>query len=137
MSTGGPTSPAASVYAMDTVVGRADPTSCHEDGVMLLRDIGLMPALDDVHQQLERLLEAGPSSLTVDLTGVEVTSTTVAALLWVRRRCRARGVTVIIRGYGRRSVEVLRRIGFVDAGHRPRGMPASAGPGESWMGGHA
>lgn len=108
---------------MDTVVGSPGETSSYAEVVLLLRDIGLTPALEDIHEQLERLLEAGPSSLTVDLTGVEVTSATVAALLWVRRRCRARGVTVAIRGHSRRSTEVLKRIGFVDAAHRPKVMP--------------
>ena len=135
--TGDPSSTAASVYVMDTVVGRPETTSCHEEVVLLLRDMGLMPALEDVHQQLEHLLEAGPSSLTVDLTGVEVNSTAVAALLWVRRRCGSRGVTLGILGYSRRSVGVLRRIGFVDAGDRAKVMPASPGPGHSSFWGHA
>jgi hypothetical protein len=82
-------------------------------------------------------LEAGPSSLTVDLKGVEITSSTVAALLWVRRRCGARGVTVAIRGHSRRGVEVLKRIGFVDAGHRPKVLAAPAGPGDSSIWGQA
>ena len=125
------------MYVMETVVGRPETTWCHEGVVLLLTDMGLMPALEGIHQELERLLEAGPSSLTVDLTGVEVNSTAVATLLWVRRRCGARGVTVGVRGYSRRSVEVLGRIGFVDAGHRVKGMPASTGLGDTSIGGPA
>lgn len=89
------------------------------DVVLLLRDTGLMDALDDVHKQLESLLETGPSLLTVDMSGVDVTSTTVAALLWVKRRCSARGVEVALRRPARRSIDMLKRIGFVDVGRRP------------------
>jgi anti-anti-sigma regulatory factor len=116
---------------MDMVASEPDAPSRSDEVVLLLRDRGLVRALEDVHQQLERLLDAGPSSLTVDLTGVDVTSTTVAALLWVKRRCAARGVEVAIRGHSRRSVEVLKRIGFVDAGGRLTGIPVSSGLGDA------
>ncbi len=95
--------------------------------VLLLRENGL-GALDDVHEQVESILETGPRSLTVDMSGVAVTSTTVAALLWVKRRCAARSVEVALRGHLRRDVSVLKRIGFVDADRRPTVVRAPFGP---------
>ena len=119
-SFGDPSSSAVTVCVMDSSAGSGwDSTSGPGEVVLLFRDTGLMRALEDVHTHLESLLETGPRSLTVDLSGVVVTSTTVAALLWVKRRCAARGVEVALRGTSRRSVTMLKRIGFVEAGHRP------------------
>lgn len=105
---------------MDTPVdpGR-DSTSRDDKAVTLLQVTDLLNVRDAVTRQVETLLESGPRSLAVELSGVDVTSTTVTALLWVRRRCAARGVEVALLGPPRRSVRMLKGIGFVDAGQRP------------------
>lgn len=107
------------------------PTSRPDKAVTFLRETDLMCSRDDVTKQVEMLLETGPRSLAVDLSGVDVTSTTVTALLWVKRRCAARGVEVALLGPARRSVHTLKGIGFVDAGQRPtilRSPPGHSGP---------
>lgn len=85
---------------------------------MQMRDADLMRVLDDVERGLDSLLERGPRTMVVDMSGVaRLSSTTIAALLWVRRRCAARGVDVIVRGASPRHRALLRRIGL-------RGAPA-------------
>jgi anti-anti-sigma regulatory factor len=81
--------------------------------VLPLRDAGLMLVLNEVELRLDSLLAGGPRVLVVDLSGVRrLSSTTIAALLWVRRRCSERGVDVLVCGASRRQVDMLRRIGL-------------------------
>ena len=82
--------------------------------VVQLRDTGLAHVLDDVQRRLELVLKEGPRTLVVDMSAVaQVSSTTIAALLWIRRRCSARGIEVLLRRPSRRSLEALERVGLL------------------------
>jgi anti-anti-sigma factor len=82
-------------------------------------DAGLMHMLDAVQIRVETLLETAPRLLVVDLGGLaRLSSTAVAALLWVRRRCLARGVAFAVTNPSRRTATVLERIGFLDDVHQ-------------------
>jgi anti-anti-sigma factor len=70
--------------------------------------------LADVQHQMENALREGPRSLVVDMSAVrEPTSTTIAALLWIKRQCSARGIETLLRAPSRRTLEVLDRVGLL------------------------
>lgn len=86
------------------------------EAVVRLCDAGLQRGLDDLQERLDFLLEQGPSTLVVDMSDVgHVSSTTVTALLWVRRRCSERSVHMVLRPPPHRSFNRLVRIGLLDA----------------------
>lgn len=100
--------------------------------VLPMRDAALMPALEDVEQRLEALLESGPRTLVIDMSHVvRLSSTSVAALLWVRRRCSARGVDVVVIAPSRHHMDLLRRIGLRGA---PVAEPLHVWVLSSWIG---
>jgi hypothetical protein len=74
---------------------------------------GVVTTFADVDVQLDRLLEGGAVWLTIDMSGVDVTSTTVAVLLCVKRRCAARGVVLTLRDPSSSRLGVLKCIGLV------------------------
>lgn len=83
---------------------------------MSLDDDCLRQGITDLRWRLGRLLAGGQSTLVVDVSGLDrMSSTTLAALLWVKRRCRARRVGVVVREPSRHSLEQLRRTGLMDA----------------------
>jgi ABC-type transporter Mla MlaB component len=103
-----------------------DPTDSYHAGevVVQLREPDPMHALDDVQWRFNSLLEQGARTLVVDLSQVgQLSSTTIAALLWVMRRCSARGVKVVLREPSRRSVTTLARIGLGTLGHPAGEIP--------------
>jgi anti-anti-sigma factor len=83
--------------------------------VLLLGEAGLSQAFDDdLRRRLDMALEMGPRVVVVDMSAIrQVSSTTVAALLWVKRRCSAREVEVLLRGPSRRTLDTLRRVGLL------------------------
>lgn len=69
--------------------------------------------IDEVQRQVDVLLEGGPRTLVVDMPeGVSLSSSTIAALMWVRRRASTRGVELILGEADRRVVETLLRSGL-------------------------
>jgi hypothetical protein len=61
--------------------------------VVTISDETLLETLADLRWRLSVLLEPGPSRLLLDLSEVRrVSSATIAVLLWVKKRCRARSV---------------------------------------------
>jgi anti-anti-sigma factor len=83
--------------------------------VLELRGPGLH-RLDEVQQQVDVLLEHAPRTLVVDLSkALHTSSSTIAALMCVRRRASARGVNVVLRAADRRLVDTLERSGLLDA----------------------
>jgi len=114
--------PRCSCHAPPVVGGGEEETV---DGLRVLerRDDVLVVALDDddllrglvdlQHHLGEVLGGAGPRTLVVDLGGVRLlSSATIGVLLRTRRRCRARGGRVVLRGLSRPSRDVLRRTGL-------------------------
>lgn len=97
------------------------------DAVVLhLRGSGLSPVLDDVQEQLDAALVEAPRVLVVDLSAVgRISSTTVAALLWIKRCCAARAVDVHLRSPSRRCREAMDRVGLLGVLElEPAGVPA-------------
>jgi anti-anti-sigma factor len=81
--------------------------------VIEIGDADVVSALRDLRWRLPVLLDSGPRTVVVDLSEMaQLSSATVAVLLWIKRRCRSRGVVVVLRRPSRRSVEVLRRTGL-------------------------
>lgn len=84
--------------------------------VVPLDNLGLTHTLNDLERRLDLALAGGPRTLLLDMSAVvHVSSTTIAALLWTRRRCSSRGVEVVLRNPSRRCLEALRRAGLLDA----------------------
>ena len=82
--------------------------------VLELGDTDAMPVLEDVQRRVDALLELGPRTLVVDMSElVDLSSSTIAALMWVRRRASTRGVDVVLSAADRRLVETLRRSGLL------------------------
>lgn len=68
----------------------------------------------DFARRLEAALATRPRVLVLDMTEVrQVSSTTVAMLLWTRRLCAAQGVGVIVGQPSRRCRETLDRTGLL------------------------
>ncbi len=80
-----------------------------------LRDLPLGRALDDLDLQLEDAFNQCPRTVVVDISAVPpASSTTISALLWVRRRCSAQGIEMLLKRPSRRSVETLTRVGVLE-----------------------
>lgn len=82
------------------------------------------------------LLEPGPTTLVLDLSGVRrLSSEGIDRLLWLRRRCLDRAVSVVLRAPSRHSVALLRRTGLLGLltieGSEPRVRSSGRGA-ERW-----
>lgn len=99
--------------------------------VLELQCSGQVDRLDEVQRRVDALLEHGPRTLVVDLSeGVLPSSSTISALMWVRRRASARGVEMVLGDADRRVVETLLRSGVIGALalKPPAGSSAPSGP---------
>lgn len=79
---------------------------------------GGLETLDDLDRRLDAALDvvAGDPlpTLALDMSTVGCpSSSTIAALLWTRRRCAARGVRLVLRGMSRRCQSMLERAGML------------------------
>ncbi|MDF1605796.1 STAS domain-containing protein [Nocardioides sp. YIM 152315] len=82
--------------------------------VVRLTNAGLVDVLDDLDRRLDVALSSGPRSLVLDMSVIgQVSSTTIAALLWARRRCSSRGVELLLQHPSRRCRAALERIGLL------------------------
>jgi anti-anti-sigma regulatory factor len=96
--------------------GWSDPSLPGREVVVELGDTNASDALHDLKFRLPRLLRGSPGTLIVDLSEMtQPSSATVAALLWLKGRCRSRNVAVLLRKPSRRSLEMLRRTGLLRA----------------------
>lgn len=128
-----PASPGAPVHGgVD-----ANPSSTNHEIVVQLSDADVAYALRELIRRLPALLSCGRGTIVIDVSGMtQLSSATVAALLWIRRRCRSHGMVVVLRHPSRKSVEMLRRTGLQGAlpveqqdGERPSGRAAASPPG--------
>jgi anti-anti-sigma regulatory factor len=105
-----------------TKVGTGALEARNSDHVIHLENTGLIPVLDDVLRRLDTILAAGPGLVVVDMSKLgRPSSTTIAALLWIKRRCGLRGVLVQLRSPSRECASLLWRVGLMDAsGDVPR-----------------
>jgi anti-anti-sigma regulatory factor len=95
---------------VETVVHRSQRTL----GVRL-REESLLQGLSDLRWQLVQLLRDGHGAVVIDIGGVDrLSSGTVAALLWVKRSCLARGVDMTVVNASGRNLEVMRRCGLLE-----------------------
>jgi anti-anti-sigma factor len=77
---------------------------------------GLKTALGDLEHRVEAALATGPRAVVLDMGAVErVSSTTVAMLLWARRRCAFQGVEVVLRHPSPHCREAIERTGLLKA----------------------
>lgn len=84
-----------------------------DEVTILLSDALLAEGLADVRWLLHDALLAGARRLIVDLSRVQVlSSTAVASFLWAHRTCRARGGAVVLRGPNKRTEDLLLRTGL-------------------------
>jgi anti-anti-sigma factor len=78
-----------------------------------LADDSLLGGLTDLRWRLDELLPARSTTLVVDISGLsQLSSATLAGLIWAQRRCRARGGAVVLQGANRRSRQMLARTGL-------------------------
>ena len=101
---------------MSRATRAVDPDSLDAQGdevTIRLDDDMLADGLADVRWLLHDALLAGARRLVVDLSRVQVlSSTAVASFLWAHRTCRARGGAVVLRGPNRRTEDLLHRTGL-------------------------
>lgn len=73
-----------------------------------------MGALDDLEFSLAAALAEAPLTLAIDMSRVSrLSSTTVAALLWIRRCATARGIDVVLRNASASTVDTMQRTGLI------------------------
>lgn len=89
--------------------------SLHDDLVVSLDDENLLRILSDLRWHLDELLAGRPPVLVVDISGLsQLSSATLAVLLWAQRGCRSRGGGVLVRGPNKRCRDMLARTGLID-----------------------
>ncbi len=81
--------------------------------VVVLADASLLHGLSEIKGRLSDTTGGGTEVLVLDLTDLDrLSSATLAAMLWARRTCAARGGRVVVRGPNRRCRDVLTRTGL-------------------------
>jgi anti-anti-sigma regulatory factor len=81
--------------------------------VVVLDDEAVAQGLTDLRSRLSDVLSRGDARLVVDVSGLDrISSSVVAALLWAKRKCVARGVDVVVRGSAGQSLGLLTRTGL-------------------------
>lgn len=81
--------------------------------VVPFADATCLRAIHSLRWRLPEMLAGGPEAVVVDLAGLtRFSSTTVAALLWAKRRCGTRGVPLRLRNADPALAGQLRRAGL-------------------------
>lgn len=81
--------------------------------LVVLEDESLLHGLGEIKGRLADTTGGGAAVLILDLSRLErLSSATLAAMLWARRTCYARGGRVVVRHPNRRCREVLTRTGL-------------------------
>lgn len=81
--------------------------------VVRLEESSLRSGIGDLRWHLDDMLADGPSTLVIDVSGIErLSSTTIAALLWAKRHCLSRRVRVVVGDPTDHTLELLRRTGL-------------------------
>jgi anti-anti-sigma factor len=96
------------------------------EAVVELRPEDLPHALLDLHRVVTQAVLGGACRVVVDASRIDcLTSTTITALLWARRRCLARGGAVVLRNPSARSMDLIIRTGLWDVLEVEAGAPRS------------
>jgi anti-anti-sigma factor len=81
--------------------------------VVVIDDSDLVLGLRELRAGVAVMVRSGSRRMVVDVSRLRaLSSTTVTALLWAQRRCRARGGEVVLRGAGRSLRRGLRDSGL-------------------------
>lgn len=89
--------------------------------VVRLQDSSLVDDLAHLRSEVAMSLLQGRGGVTVDVSGIgQISSPTVAAILWARRSCSARRVPFAVSGSVGRNVGVLRSCGLLGPETRTR-----------------
>lgn len=81
--------------------------------VVALDDEAVAQGLTELRSRLSEVLSAGNARLVVDVSRLDrISSGVVAALLRAKRKSRARGVEVVVRGSSEQSLGLLQRTGL-------------------------
>ena len=81
--------------------------------VVVLHQEHAWQGTEALRRELAGALDAGASTIVVDVPGAQhLSSAVVALLLRAKRRCRARGGRVVLRGLDRHQLDVLHRTGL-------------------------
>ena len=84
------------------------------DGIVALHEVGPGSRFEEFEHRLDTALAARPRALVLDMAAVDrVSSTTVAMLLWARRRCAAHGIELELGRPSRRCHDTLERSGLL------------------------
>ena len=95
--------------------------------VVELRPEDLPHTMLDLHRVVTQAVLRGACRVIVDVSQVDcLTSTSITALLWARRRCVARGGAVVLRNPSARSMDLIIRTGLWDVIEVEAGAPRSA-----------
>ena len=89
--------------------------------VVRLQDSSLVDDLAHLRSEVAATMLQGGGGVTVDVSGIDqMSSPTVAAILWARRSCSARRVPFTVSGDVGRNVGVLRSCGVLGPETRSR-----------------
>jgi anti-anti-sigma factor len=90
-----------------------EPDSPHGPVVVNLDDSSLGDDLAELRELIGRPCWGTSPPLIIDISGLSaLSSSTLSALLFAQRRCRARGGWVLLRGSNRRCSDMLARTGL-------------------------
>ena len=97
-------------------IARSVPTAPDEQVVRVALDEGAVArGCVELQSRLPQLLAGGAHTVVVDVSDLDrLSSTTVAALLWVKRTCAARRIHVVLSQPTERALDVLTRTGLGD-----------------------
>jgi anti-anti-sigma factor len=96
------------------------------EAVVEMRPEDMPHALLDLHRVVTHAVLRGACRVVVDVSRVDcLSSTTITALLWARRRCQARGGAVVLRNPSARSMDLIMRTGLWDVLEVEAGAPRS------------
>ncbi|MFC6043322.1 STAS domain-containing protein [Nocardioides hankookensis] len=89
--------------------------------VVLVPPGSLESSLAALDRQLDAALGLAPRALVLDMSAIaRMSSTTIAQLLWARRRCSLVGIEVLLLNPTRQCREVLERIDLLRRPQAPR-----------------
>jgi hypothetical protein len=95
--------------------------------VIRLADGGLIAVLEHVQREVAEVLKTEPSAVVVDLSAQEaVTTTSLAALLWVRQVCLGRAIPVGLSSPSNAWLDVLLRANLLQRGESEEGRRRAA-----------
>lgn len=107
---------------MTTTAHHHVPGSDHPSTVTVhLQERTLTADLSLLRSEVARSVLHGRGGITIDVSGVDqISSPTIAAILWARRSCAARQIPFDVTGDGGRNARVLRTCGLSRRGGSTR-----------------